>query len=233
MAAHFTFVTPPDRCDYLPDRTRQIHYELTGTLTPDEYMVRLAHGWRRFGHAMFRPLCPSCQMCQSVRVPADTFRASRTQRRIWNANRPSITIEVDGPAISSDKRALYMTFHDHQHVTKGWPAPSAEDFDAFLDNPFPTEEWCYRIDGRLVGVGYVDVLPRGMSAIYFFHDPAERHRSLGTFNVLSLIAATRERGLPHLYLGYYVEGCRSLAYKERFRPNEVLRPDGLWQPFVR
>jgi hypothetical protein len=43
--------------------------------------------------------------------------------------------------------------------------------------------------------------------------PDERHRSLGTFNILALIAAARERGLPHVYLGYYVEGSRSRSAK--------------------
>ena len=83
----------------------------------------------------------------------------------------------------------------------------------------------------MVGVGYVDVLPEGMSAIYFYYDPVERDRSLGTFNVLSVLRAAADRGLPHVYLGYYVEGCRSLEYKGRFRPNEVLGPDGEWETF--
>ena len=84
----------------------------------------------------------------------------------------------------------------------------------------------------MVGVGYVDHLSEGLSAIYFFHDPAEHRRSLGTFNVLSVIRHAAEQYLPHVYLGYYVEGCRSLEYKGRFRPNEVIHPDGEWRPFL-
>ena len=48
-----------------------------------------------------------------------------------------------------------------------------------------------------------------------------------------MIESARERGLPHVYLGYYVEGCRSLEYKARFRPNEVIGPQGQWESFVR
>jgi leucyl-tRNA---protein transferase len=101
-----------------------------------------------------------------------------------------------------------------------------------LHNPFPTEEWTYFFEDRLVGVGYVDAIPEALSAIYFYWDPSERSRSLGTFHVLSIIAAARERELAHVYLGYYVEGCRSLEYKARFRPNEVLRRDSTWKPFI-
>jgi len=46
--------------------------------------------------------------------------------------------------------------------------------------------------------------------------------------VMQAIEVARERKLPHLYLGYYVEGCRSLEYKERFRTNERLGPTGEW-----
>jgi len=35
--------------------------------------------------------------------------------------------------------------------------------------------------------------------------------------------------LPYVYLGYAAEHSRSLEYKLRFRPNELLDPDGSWQ----
>ena len=101
-----------------------------------------------------------------------------------------------------------------------------------LQNPFPTEEWTYSIGNRLIAVAYVDALPEALSAIYCYYDPMERARSLGTFNILSLLASARERGVPHVYLGYYVAGCRSSEYKRKFRPNEVLRPDGTWEAFT-
>jgi arginine-tRNA-protein transferase len=99
-----------------------------------------------------------------------------------------------------------------------------------VSNPFPTEEWSYILDGMLVGVGMVDSLPVGLSAIYFVHDPDHHRRGLGTWNVLCLIDEARRRGLPHLYLGYWVADCLSLAYKSSFRPFEILGPDGAWHP---
>ena len=75
---------------------------------------------------------------------------------------------------------------------------------------------------RLIAVAYVDALPEALSAIYCYHDPAEGARSLGTFNILSILASARERGLPHVYLGYRVAGCASMRYKGGFRPHELL-----------
>jgi arginine-tRNA-protein transferase len=124
--------------------------------------------------------------------------------------------------------------------------------------PGSVEEWTYYIDRQLVGVGYVDYLPAvpdlgarrrsdgrvplelsgsgeplggGLSAIYFFYEPAERQRGLGVWNVLSLIRMAAQRGLPYVYLGYYVDGCASMAYKPTFLPNQIRGEDGIWRDF--
>ena len=196
-------------------------------------MDRLRQGWRRFGPVIFRPECPSCRMCQSLRVPVTTFLPRESQRRAWNKNQGAVILRIDSPSVSAAKLDLFAKFLQHGHEAKGWPADNGDQLGLMIANPFPTEEWCYYLDDRLIAVGYVDALPEGLSAIYFYWDPAERHRSLGTYNVLSILASARERGLPHVYLGYYVEGCRSLDYKGRFRPNEVLGGYGSWEPFVR
>ena len=227
------FLSAPSQCGYLPDRIWQLRHEFTPEMVAQEYMNRLRSGWRRFGPILFRPECPSCRMCESLRIPVNGFRASRSQRRAWSRNDSEVRIEIGAPSSSPEKLDLFARFHQHGRERKGWPAENEPDLWVFLQNPFPTEEWCYYVDGRLIGVGYVDALLEGLSAIYFFHHPEESRRSLGTFNILSMIEAARKRGLPHVYLGYYVEGCRSLEYKARFRPNDVIGPAGEWKPFVR
>jgi arginyl-tRNA--protein-N-Asp/Glu arginylyltransferase len=231
--ARLRFVAPPVRCEYLPQEVARLEYLQVDRMTAVEYRDWLRRGWRRFGHLLFRPACPSCRACWSLRVPVASFEPHRTQRRIWKANSGSVTLAIGEPSPSPMTRALYEKFHRHQQAAKGWPATDPGGADGFAENPFPTEEWRYAVEGRPVAVGYVDVLPESLSAIYFFYDPDERRRSLGTFNVLSIIDEARRRGLPWVYLGYYVEGCRSLEYKGRFAPNEVLAPDGAWMPFIR
>jgi len=212
-----------------------MRYEIVAHLSAAEYSERLQQGWRRFGHALFRPECSSCRECRSLRVAVDSFEPNRSQRRAWDANAADVRLEIGAPAITRPKLDLYDRFHNHQNQSKGWPEHSPKDpndyFDSFVDNPLVTEEWCYYVGERLVGVGYVDRLPVGLSAIYFFYDPAERDRSLGTFNVLAVIRNAGESELPHVYLGYFVAGCRSLEYKCRFRPNEVLDAEGQWKAF--
>ena len=233
MQSLFTFVSPPGPCGYLPDREWQLRYEVVGALTREEYQARLLAGWRRFGHSLFRPECVGCRACQSIRVCVPEFAPNRSQRRAIAAN-ADVRIEVGEPCVTDEKLRLYDRFHAFQAGFKHWPEHAREDAnsyaESFVANPYPTDEWCYYVGDRLVGVGYVDPLPAGPSAIYFFYDPDERQRSLGTFNVLSVLRRAKADGAPHLYLGYFVDGCRSLEYKGNFLPNERLSPAG-WRPF--
>jgi arginyl-tRNA--protein-N-Asp/Glu arginylyltransferase len=235
MLSLFHYVAPPNDCGYLPGRTWRQEYELVGTMTPAEYMARMQTGWRRFGNMMFRPRCPECQACRSLRVPVATFRPNRSQRRCREMNAGQVRVSIGRPEVTREKLDLYDRYHAFQSDTKGWRIHEPKDADeyvsTFVDNPFPTEEWCYTLDGRLIGVGYVDVLPEGMSAIYFYYEPDLRERSLGTWNVLCHLESAAQRGLPHVYLGYFVAGCRSLEYKANFAPNEMIGPDGVWRPF--
>ena len=218
--SNLTFLSPPKVCEYLPDRLSQIRYELNVEIRPADYMHRLRAGWRRFGPILFQPECAGCQECQSLRIPVKDFRPNQSQHRAWKRNVGEVSLRIVSPSITPEKQKLFSGFHQHGYETKGWPLGA--DLDVFMLNPFPTEEWDYYVGDRLVGVGYVDALPEGLSAIYFYWDPAEARRSLGTLNILQMIEIAKRRKLPHVYLGYFVEGCRSLEYKARFGPNEIL-----------
>jgi arginine-tRNA-protein transferase len=229
------YIAPPSSCGYLPEQVWRLEYEHVATLSPQEYAQLLMQGWRRFGTALFRPRCQACAACRSVRVVVSRFRPDRSQRRCRRTNEPEIELRIGWPSVTRTKLALYDRYHDYQAKAKGWPEHPASDADgyanSFVDNPFPTQEWCYYSGSRLVGVGYVDDLPAALSAIYFFYNPDERWRSLGTWNVLCILDHAAARGIPFVYLGYYVADCPSMTYKSRFTPNQVLGLDGQWHDF--
>ncbi len=235
MESVFRFVSLPTVCHYLPGQTWRLEYELVGNITAAEYLERMRNGWRRFGHTLFRPRCPECSACRTLRVLVNQFRPNRSQQRARKLNEGAVRLEIGAPSATLEKLALYDRYHAFQVDAKGWPEHTPKDaadyIDSYVDNPFPVEEWCYFVGDRLVGVGYVDVLPQALSAIYFFYDPDERQRSLGIWNVLRVLEAAAERGIPHVYLGYYVEGCRSLEYKANFAANQIREADGTWHNF--
>jgi len=247
MESLFRYVASPSPCGYLPDQLWSLEYEYVGAMTSAEYLQRILEGWRRFGTMLFRPACQSCTACRSLRVCVRSFRPDRSQRRTRKLNEGVVEFRIGKPSVTRAKLALYDRYHAYQADAKGWPQHPAKDassyVDSFVHHPFPVEEWCYHLDDKLVGVGYVDHLPLsrradpardgGLSAIYFFYDPQERQRALGTWNVLCLIDEAARRGLPYVYLGYYVEGCPSMSYKPRFAPNQLRGDDGVWRDFRR
>jgi arginyl-tRNA--protein-N-Asp/Glu arginylyltransferase len=239
MELLFRHTAPPTRCGYLSQQKWSLEYEYVAEISPAEYLERMLGNWRRFGHMLFHPVCPSCRACRSLRVVVPQFQPNRSQRRCREANEGTIELRIGKPSVSRTKLALYDRYHAFQADQKSWPEHAARDassyVDSFVQHPFPVEEWCYYLDGQLIGVGYVDVLSDavagGFSAIYFFYDPSQRQRSLGTWNILCLIAEAAKRQLPYVYLGYYVEGCGSMSYKMRFRPNQLRGVDGIWRQF--
>src|SRR4028118_886957 len=81
--------------------------------------------------------------------------------------------------------------------------------------------------GKLVGACLTDQQSDGLSMIYSFFDPDDSTRSgLGTYLILDPIIRASRANLPYVYLGYWVEASRRMAYKAKFRPLEKLGPNG-------
>ncbi|XP_059458066.1 arginyl-tRNA--protein transferase 2-like [Corylus avellana] len=87
----------------------------------------------------------------------------------------------------------------------------------------------YVIDGRLVAVGVIDILPRCLSSKYLFWDPDFALLSLGKYSALQEIGWVRENkvhcpSLQYYYLGYYIHSCSKMRYKAAYHPSELLCP---------
>ncbi|KAB5544353.1 hypothetical protein DKX38_012465 [Salix brachista] len=95
----------------------------------------------------------------------------------------------------------------------------------------------YVIDGYLVAVGVIDILPKCLSSKYFFWDPDFAFLSLGKYSALQEIGWVKENevycpSLQYYYLGYYIHSCSKMRYKAAYRPSELLCPLRYqWIPF--
>ncbi|KAK4318567.1 hypothetical protein Pmani_010441 [Petrolisthes manimaculis] len=88
----------------------------------------------------------------------------------------------------------------------------------------------YWLDGRLIAVGVLDVLPHSVSSVYLYYDPEFSFLSLGTYASLRELALTRElqRRTPALkwyYMGFYIHSCPKMRYKGRYTPSFLLCPE--------
>jgi arginyl-tRNA--protein-N-Asp/Glu arginylyltransferase len=186
-------------------------------------------GFRRSHGYAYRPSCPDCSACVSIRIPVARFAPDRTQRRILRRNFDLTGVEVAAIA-TREHYALFKPYVTHRHSDGDMAQMSFADFRAMLENAL--DETCLiehrGPDGRLVAAVLADRLADGPSAVYSFFDPAQIQRSLGTYVVLDLVARARADGLPHVYLGYWIEESRKMTYKSRFRPTEILS-QGLWR----
>lgn len=214
-------------CSYLPGREAAELFLPVRLNDIATYQRLLEYGFRRAGMLFYRPDCPTCSACVPIRVPVERFRPSRSQRRVLRRN-ADVEIELGTPRSDDQRWELFVRYQRHQH--DGEMLRTREDFERFLcESPIETVEMAYRIDGRLVGVGIVDVCPQALSSVYMYFDPVCARRSLGVFSGLCEIEECRRRGLPYWYLGYWIRGCRKMEYKDRFAPCERLDADGAWR----
>lgn len=217
-------------CVYLPGRRWALRM-LPAPREDAAYRALLESQHRRSGWVVYRPVCQGCRECLPIRVPVATFVPSRSQRKALRRNQ-DVSVEVGPPEPTQEKLELHNRFVASRFDRGEAGFPDLETYaEVFGASPITTREMRLRVGPRLVGLGIMDLLPDVVSSVYFFFDPDEARRSLGTFSALQEIELARSTNRSYLYLGYYIAGCREMSYKARFRPCEVLHPDGVWRSF--
>lgn len=227
------YLSTAHECPYLPG-------EVASSLVVDPDLEvdreRLSffttHGFRRSGDIIYRPHCPDCRECVSVRVPADRFRPNRSQRRVARRNADLRVVQV--PAEFRDQHfALYLSYQRSRHPDSDMCDVDPDKYHQFLiSGRYQSLFFEMHAGDDLLAVAVADELNDGLSAVYTFFSPAAAARSLGTYAVLWQIEQARQRGLDWVYLGYWIRGCRKMSYKTAFQPLEGFI-EGSWVPLER
>jgi arginine-tRNA-protein transferase len=223
------FQTLPHSCGYYAERTAQnLVIDPAAPNLDQLYGPALEHGFRRAGGHLYLPHCDSCHACTPCRIDVAHFVPDRAQRRCMRRN-ADLTLAACPPGYNAERHALYAKYLHRRHPGGGMDEADASDFRRFLAAPWsPTEFLELRLGGRLLAVAVTDVTRQGLSAVYTFFDPDEAARSLGTYAILAQVELARRRGLPFVYLGFWIKDHPKMDYKRRFRPLQVRTAAG-WQ----
>ncbi len=212
-------------CAYLPEKMVRMRYKHIDNASKSFTTASVQRGWRRFGKYYFYPICQGCSECKSLRIKVDEFKPSRSQRRVVKKNR-NTEIMIQAPSLSKEHIYLYNRYHTWKAIKDGWRGRGInlrEYHENFVDgaHDFGREVLYFR-DKKLVGVDLIDVVHDGISAIYFYYDPDFADLSLGTYSLLYQTELAKQMNLKYIYLGYWVDGCKAFAYKESFKPLQML-----------
>ena len=236
---HDFHLTAPQPCPYLAGRFER---KIFTRLTPGKSRLLvdnlLRGGFRRSQNIAYAPCCEGCRACVSMRILVDEFEPGRSMRRVLRRNSDLRSRRV-GAIATPEQYGLFSDYIAARHGDGGMADMSAYDYSMMVeDSTVETSITEYRSrpsspllssavsNYPLVGAVLCDHLSDGISLIHSFYDPELQDRSLGTYIILDQIEYARSLRLPYVYLGFWIEGSRKMAYKERFLPQERLTHDG-------
>lgn len=146
----------------------------------------------------------------------------------------------------------YLLFENYQRLVHKEPASkiSRSGFKRFLcDSPIRRTtdvgpdgnqrklgsfHQCYRLDGKLVAMGVLDLLPHCVSAVYFLYHESIHKYNPGKLGAMREIALAVEGGYRWWYSGYYIHTCPKMQYKNDYAPQYILDPETLtWHPLTK
>ncbi|KAL2219514.1 Arginyl-tRNA-protein transferase [Thermoascus aurantiacus ATCC 26904] len=175
---------------------------------------------------------------KNVKRPIDP----ETKRLLEPAHKFEVITDTD--SISQAKYELFLKYQTtvHKEPAEKW---KNNDFKRFLcsglkrytvkegDKEKRLGSWhqCYRLDGKLIAVAVLDLLPHGVSSVYVYYDPDYSAFEFGKLSALREIAFALEEAYQYYYMGFYIHSCPKMRYKAAYRPQYVLDPESMtWDP---
>ncbi len=214
----------PHRCNYLEHQIAQTTFvHPSYPMTTAIYSQLIASGFRRNGNDVYAPQCPNCNACIPARVRVADFIPNRSQSRCLAKNRHTQTI-IKPAVFQQEHYDLYKRYQQTKHPDSNMQYATTDDYIHFLGST-----WCdslfveFKIDQNLVAVAVIDQFNDAISAVYTFFDLDYAQYSLGIYAVLWQLKYAKQLKMDWIYLGYWIEDCRKMSYKNQYQPLEIYR----------
>ncbi|XP_073402698.1 arginyl-tRNA--protein transferase 1 isoform X1 [Dendrobates tinctorius] len=180
-----------------------------------------------------------------IHVPDSENLAHRLEVKLVRSCPPSSLFKMTFQESYQVYKRYQMTIHQDPP-----DKPTVSQFTRFLcDSPLELEtrpdgvscgygsfHQQYWLDGKIIAVGVIDILPYCVSSVYLYYDPDYSFLSLGVYSALREIAFTRElqkkaSDLCYYYMGFYIHTCPKMRYKGQYKPSQLLCPESYsWVP---
>ena len=174
----------------------------------------------------------------------DKCLAHKFEIKLIQSSPPSLEFE----ATFKESYALYCKYQVSVHKDKPSDVPEKQFTRFLVDSPlmpskstkdsieYGSYHQHYYIDGKLIMVGVVDLLPNCLSSVYVYYDPDFMFLSPGVYSALTELAAVRKyhKTIPtfhYYYMGFYVHSCPKMSYKGQYTPSFLVCPETYrWVP---
>lgn len=215
-------LTKDFECNYLPGQKERLLVAVDPSLQNSEgYDWLMSQGFRRSGDQIYRPHCKNCQACESVRVMINEYSPSKSQKRLLKKNQRFVIKTSTQPQESY--YPLYERYINTLHKDGSMYPATFEQYKSFLTcnitEQLFIEVWDQDI---LINVAVTDVLSDGLSAVYTFYNPDYRKASIGIYSILMQLDIAKKMQKAFLYLGYQIDDCQKMNYKNKYYPYQRL-----------
>ncbi|KAI0282296.1 arginine-tRNA-protein transferase [Russula aff. rugulosa BPL654] len=165
-------------------------------------------------------------------------------------------ITLEPSSYTDEKFTLYQSYEANTHKKvnkrsegfKGFlvetplemePIPYPSTPPAHLPSHYGSYHQLYRLDGRLIAMSVIDILPSCVSSVYFMWEKDYEKFSLGKLSALREISLAKEftmlashsETLIHGGTGYYIYSCQKMKYKGEYSPSYLADPEDFsWHP---
>jgi len=221
------YLSQSQDCDYLPGQKSQSAFiDPAKAVSADLYEHLLGLGFRRSGQLIYKPYCENCQQCVPCRLPMHSFKASRSQKRIIKLN-SDLTTRVIPAKFNQEHFDLYLKYQNFRHLGGSMEKFDQTSYKDFICGSIEQQASFIetRLNDQLLAIAVTDIFKHANSAVYTFFEPEQQKRSLGTYSILKQIELSQQQQKHFLYLGYFIENCQKMSYKDNFKPLEIYQDE--------
>lgn len=215
------------------------------SMTAEHYQHLIDNGWyRRGGVKMFRLRrnhnIECCDWETRVLVSEFNHKAHKSYKKVLRRMPVDrLTVETVPARFIRESFDLYNDYHIKKHDK---PLKSEYSYCEHVvntptthqtvgDMEYGTYHQLYRLDGKLVAIGIIDIVPKGLVSIYMWYNVSKEvsRLSFGVYSALKEIELVKELSKKNPEMKYYyLQGWngnnKKLNYKANYEPEEFYCP---------